>query len=103
MIDRRDFISRFAGALAGFAVLPAATTYTRLWKAVRVPRFIPNPAYLDAPYIVGFVWGGEMHIPGAYGLRLTILPPDEAWKDATKFHDWMKVDPSRAPIPFIEV
>lgn len=55
-MNRRSFIGGFAAALAGFAVLPPATTYTRLWKAVRPvdPKWIPNPEWVNAPYQIYF-------------------------------------------------
>lgn len=34
-MNRRLFIGNLAGALAGFAVLPPATTYERIWQATR--------------------------------------------------------------------
>lgn len=34
-MNRRSFIGNLAGALAGFAVLPPATTYERIWRATR--------------------------------------------------------------------
>lgn len=34
-MNRRRFIGNFAAALAGFAVLPPATTYERVWRATR--------------------------------------------------------------------
>lgn len=34
-MNRRRFIGNFAAALAGFAVLPPATTYGRVWRATR--------------------------------------------------------------------
>lgn len=36
-MNRRRFIGNFAAALAGFAVLPPATTYERIWRATRKP------------------------------------------------------------------
>lgn len=34
-MNRRSFIGNLAGALAGFAVLPPATTYERIWRVQR--------------------------------------------------------------------
>lgn len=34
-MNRRRFIGNLAGALAGFAILPPATTYHRVWRASR--------------------------------------------------------------------
>lgn len=57
-MNRRGFIQGLAGALAGFAILPAATTYTRLWKAVVIPKI--NPEWLSAPYEISFVGSGRL-------------------------------------------
>lgn len=51
--SRRGFFATLTAAAAGFSILPAATTYTRLWKAVKpTPKLIgiPNPEYANAPY-----------------------------------------------------
>lgn len=58
-MNRRGFIGGISAALAGFSILPAATTYTRLWKAVKPTppelwKAVPNPEYVDAPYQVYF-------------------------------------------------
>ncbi len=53
MTSRRSFFSTIATAVAGFAILPPATTYARVWKA---QRSIPNPDYVEAPYEVKFLW-----------------------------------------------
>lgn len=34
-MNRRNFFSTLATAVAGFTILPPATTYTRIWKATR--------------------------------------------------------------------
>jgi len=34
-MNRRSFLSSIATAVAGFTVLPPATTYDRVWKATR--------------------------------------------------------------------
>lgn len=34
-MNRRSFIGNLAGALAGFAILPPAQTYERVWRAAR--------------------------------------------------------------------
>lgn len=36
-MNRRSFIGNLASALAGFAILPPATTYERIWRATRKP------------------------------------------------------------------
>jgi hypothetical protein len=50
-MNRRSFLK----SLGVFAILPAATTYPRLWKAVRMdPEWGVNPEWRDAPYEVVF-------------------------------------------------
>lgn len=44
-MNRRSFIGNLAGALAGFAVLPPATTYGRVWRATR-PAHVTHYANL---------------------------------------------------------
>lgn len=34
-MNRRHFLRSIAGAVAGFTILPPATTYSRIWKATR--------------------------------------------------------------------
>ncbi len=51
MTSRRSFFSTLATAVAGFSILPPATTYARVWKA---QRSIPNPDYVEAEYQVSF-------------------------------------------------
>lgn len=41
-MQRRDFFRTLATAVAGFTILPPATTYGRIWKA---RRFVLNPEY----------------------------------------------------------
>ncbi len=36
-MNRRGFFKTLAAATAGFAILPPATTYERVWKATRMP------------------------------------------------------------------
>ncbi len=53
-MKRRSFFSTLATAVAGFAILPPATTYARVWRA---QRSIPNPDYVDTPYeMVKYLW-----------------------------------------------
>lgn len=65
-MNRRSFFSAVAKAAAGFAILPAATTYARQWKRVsmgatiyQIPvseRLIVNPAWVSAQYIMELIW-----------------------------------------------
>ena len=58
-MDRRNFIGRLLAIGAGFTILPGAG---RIWKVTRTVhcRFIPNPAYIDAPYEAYYwFWGAD--------------------------------------------
>lgn len=51
-MKRRDFLKTLSTAAACFTVLPAATTYSRIWKPkliVRV-RYEINPEWVNAPF-----------------------------------------------------
>lgn len=62
-MDRRNFFRRLAVLTAGFSILPAATTYVRLWRKPR-PQWLVvpvesavgkiNPDWVDAPYEMAF-------------------------------------------------
>lgn len=53
-MNRRSFFTKLAVAAAGFAILPPATTYDRIWKPA--PRsWIINPEWEKAPYALSFV------------------------------------------------
>ncbi len=47
-MNRRSFFRTLAAATAGFAILPPATTYSRVWKAT----YRLNPDWVNAPYEV---------------------------------------------------
>ncbi len=53
-MNRRGFFKTLAVATAGFAILPPATTYQRVWKAASAIRV--NPAWIDAPYEAAFIF-----------------------------------------------
>lgn len=55
-MNRRGFFKTLATAVAGFSILPAATTYTRApWKkSAGSGIWIVNPEWLNAPYEVTF-------------------------------------------------
>jgi hypothetical protein len=36
-MNKRSFIKTLAAAAFGFAILPPATTYERVWRAIRAP------------------------------------------------------------------
>lgn len=40
-MNRRGFFRTLAAATAGFAILPPAKTYERIWKATRIDAFDP--------------------------------------------------------------
>ena len=54
MPSRRSFFSTLATAVAGFTILPPATTYARIWKATRPP--IINPDWVNAEYEMKFIF-----------------------------------------------
>lgn len=55
-MKRRDFFKTLATAVAGFAILPAATTYARRWKwQAKEWVIVPNPAWETAEYEVRFI------------------------------------------------
>ena len=47
-MNRRSFFQTLAKAAAGFTILPAATSYERIWKVVR-PECVPNPEWITPP------------------------------------------------------
>lgn len=47
-MNRRGFFRTLAAATAGFSILPPATTYQRIWKAVAMPKI--NPEWVKATY-----------------------------------------------------
>lgn len=48
MATRRKFLKGLGAVLAGFSILPAASTYDRVWK--KSVLWVPNPAWVSAPY-----------------------------------------------------
>ena len=50
MTTRRSFLSKLALGVAGFTILPAATTYARSWKKTEAGLYAVNPDWVDAPY-----------------------------------------------------
>jgi len=63
-VKRRTFFSTLATAALGFTILPPATTYARIWKAMRTTDFYVNQQYRTVPYdyealqesMVRFLW-----------------------------------------------
>ncbi len=78
-MNRRGFFKTLAAATVGFAILPPATTYQRVWKAVATPQI--NPAWISAPAEIGFIFNpmafrGEWKfitdsVPVGFPLRFT--------------------------------
>lgn len=54
-MKRRAFFNTLGKAIAGFSVLPAATTYARKWKRTE-NVWQANPEWVDAPYEVLWVY-----------------------------------------------
>lgn len=88
-MNRRSFFGTIATALAGFSVLPAATTYTRLWKATRLTGPIINPEWETTHYEVAWVrFDGELiNLPMPY--RLAVPPPWDIW-GKEQFITWVE-------------
>lgn len=56
-MNRRGFLQRLVLGAAAFTVLPAATTYQRVWKSVAPPEVLVaclNPEWVNAPYEMRF-------------------------------------------------
>lgn len=49
-MNKRDFLATLAKAAAGFAILPAANTYKRVWHKTAENIWMPNPDWVNAPY-----------------------------------------------------
>lgn len=69
-MNRRNFFRRLGILTTAFTVLPAATTYARTWKPVRVRgMWVLNPAYESAEYeIVMNGWAYVMIEPKDIGV-----------------------------------
>ncbi len=61
-MNRRSFFTKLGLAAVSLAILPAATTYARNWKKAQ-DLWVPNPAWVDAPYEVTWVAGVDMQAP----------------------------------------
>lgn len=56
MTPRRTFFKQLAGLTAGFAILPAATTYERIWRPKTIePVWVINPEWVNATYEIGYI------------------------------------------------
>lgn len=49
MTTRRDFFRSLALGVAGFAILPSATTYARTWKPLASNIFVPAGSAIEFP------------------------------------------------------
>lgn len=58
MNSRRSFFKQLAVSAAAFSILPAAETYSRIWKpkAIVPVRYEINPDWVNATYEVSFFW-----------------------------------------------
>ena len=61
-MNRRGFFSTLAKAAAGFTILPAATTYGRIWRVQREPIHYINPKWISAPYDITYIHFDEKTI-----------------------------------------
>ena len=72
-MNRRDFIRASATALLGFTILPGAG---RVWKARRDVRWIVNPAWVNAPFEMVFIWSPRRY-PAVQGCGEIVF--DDPW------------------------
>jgi len=56
MTSRRSFLSKLALGVAGFTILPAATTYARSWKKTE-SIWVLNPEWVNAPLVSAWYKG----------------------------------------------
>lgn len=83
-MNKRNFLKTLAVAAAGFTVLPAATTYDRIWrvqKQVGMGRVLYqiNPAWVTAEYgICYYVDPVALHGQWAFRDQTTKLVEDSA-------------------------
>lgn len=102
-MNRRGFFGAIGAAVAGFSILPAATTYTRLWKAVKPTRLfamdtafgsdasvfvVSNPNYVNAPFEIGLIDMRGSIVLDKLPLRFDSCPPWDVWTDPTRFFHW---------------
>jgi len=70
---RRNFFATLAKAAAGFTILPAATTYSRVWRAQRVVEPVACAVYVNLNDFAGvWVWNAKMRDwmpPGLHGAK----------------------------------
>lgn len=56
-MHRRGFLSNIVKAAVVFSILPSASTYARNWvKPIGKDIYVLNPAWIDAPYEIGFLF-----------------------------------------------
>lgn len=68
-MNRRGFFSTLAKAAAGFTILPAATTYSRIWRVQREPIYYINPEWTSAHFEYNFIFWTML-------LKKTPFPPN---------------------------
>ena len=86
-MNRRGFFSTLAKASAGFTILPAATTYERIWRVQRGPIRYVNPEWISAPYNITYI-----HFPW----QVEIL---RCLHDEKTITPWLKFF-NRSPFPY---
>lgn len=59
-MNRRSFFTKLGLAAASLAILPAATTYARNWKATPAGVLV-NPAWVNAEYEVAILMGEPVY------------------------------------------
>lgn len=68
-MNRRNFLRRSALAVFGFAVLPPAETYQRIWRASTAI----NPAWVTAPYSTNLLFDAKVYL-GAWTWTIDANP-----------------------------
>lgn len=54
-MNRRSFFKNLAIGAATFSILPAATTYERIWKKASSGLYVLNPLWVNAPLEVRLI------------------------------------------------
>jgi len=84
MTTRRSFLSKLALGVAGFTILPAATTYARSWKKTEVV-WVLNTDWVDAPYEMTMMYSTR-DFTGTW--KWVDVPLVLAWKKGATFKDF---------------
>lgn len=53
-MNRRNFLTGIIAASVSAAILPSASTYSRVWKKTKQGIYVWNTEYVNAKYEIGF-------------------------------------------------